>query len=184
MIIDNFLDSFEELKAKSQSDCFADMVSPTDGVTYPLICTDIPENVKQEVFRKLGELIGGEIENPSIFMRRCPKGAKSPNKVHSDISMGRYSCMVYISKPIGANSGTSLVKHKKTGIAYNPESEEFAKIVMNDRNNDDAWEVLNMVKMKPNRAFVFKAEALHRSEPIGGFGEGKEARVVLTCFFS
>ena len=183
MIIDNFLDSFEELKARSKEDCFDDMVSPIDGVTYPLICTSIPANVEREVFEKLGEFIDRDIENPSIFMRRCPKGVDSPNKVHSDISMGLYTCMVYINDPVDG-SGTSLVKHRESGITHNPELEEFVDIVIEDRNNDESWEVLEMIEMVPNRAFIFRADALHRAEPIGGFGEGKEARVVLTCFFS
>ena len=108
-------------------------------------------------------------------------GIDCPHQVHSDYSMGDYSLMVYVSDGDG---GTSLVRHKKTGIAYNPECDEFVKLIVEDQNIHDAWEITDSVLIRPNRAFIFDSRRLHRAEPVGGFGEGKTSRVVFTCFFS
>jgi hypothetical protein len=182
MIIDGFLGSFEELKRASQENEFGDVENPYDGVVYPLISRDIPYVVEHEILSKLERALGRPAENHTIFMRRSPKGVNAPHQVHSDISMGKYSMMLYINE--GEGAGTSFVKHNRTGIAYNPADEHFVRIVNTDQKKIDAWEIVDFVDAVPNRAFVFEADRLHRAEPVGGFGEGTEARVVLTCFFS
>ena len=181
MIVDDFIESFEALKKASIENVFSDQVNDVDQVTYPLISTDIPAEVENEIIIKLSDLMGVTVENPFMFMRRSPKGVNCPHQVHSDSSMGGYSLMLYINDSEG---GTSLLKHKESGISFNPESQEFVDIVVRDQNEPELWEVTDMIKMKPNRGFVFRSDMLHRAEPIGGFGEGSEARVVLTCFFS
>ena len=66
-----------------------------------------------------------------MFMRRSPVGTKCPHQVHSDASMGLHSLMLYIN---GYSGGTSLVSHKKTGISYNPEDQEYVDIIEKDLN--------------------------------------------------
>jgi len=180
--LDNFLASFQTLLDASIEGDFEGAVSPVDGVKYPHICQDIPEEVRGEIEKLLSEYIGKDIKQSTMFMRRSPEGVEAPHQVHSDISMGDYSLMLYINE--GESAGTSMLKHRETGIAYSPENQKYLDIITKDQNNPEAWEVMHMVPMKPNRAFIFRADSLHRAEPIGGFGQGKEARVVLTCFFS
>lgn len=179
MIIDNFLDSFNDLKEASISGIFVDEVNPVDGVVYPLINKYIPENVKSEILQKLAILAGRPVEVSAMFMRRSPKGVSCPHQVHSDISMGAYSMMVYIN---GGHTG--LVRHKKTGVAYSPEDQAYLDLITADQNNADAWVTTDVMGGEPNMAAIFNADRLHRAEPVGGFGEGIDSRVVLTCFFS
>jgi len=181
MIIDNFLCSFDDLKEHSLRSVFKDEVNPVDKVVYPLICKDIPKNVEIEIYQRLAIYIGDTVKNPVMFMRKSPEGVDCPHQVHSDASMGKFSLMLYLNNHDG---GTSLVRHKETGISYNPENQEYVDIVVNDQNNHEAWEITDMVDMKENRAFIFDSRRLHRSEPIGGFGKEHDSRVVLTCFFS
>ena len=181
MIIDDFIESFDELRNAAINNDFAGEVNPVDGVLYPLISSKIPVKVENEIISELSELIGRTIDNPFMFMRRSPEGVDCPHQVHSDASMGGYSLMLYINDHAG---GTSLVRHKESGISYNPELQEFVDIVVKDQNNPEAWEITDMINMKPNRAFVFRSDMLHRAEPIGGFGSGSNSRVILTCFFS
>ena len=182
MIIDGFLDTFDELIGSLKSAEFNDLVNPVDGVTYPHISEDIPDNVRDEILSRIEDVLSRSIDNYLMFMRRSPAGVNAPHAAHSDASMGDYSLMLYLNEHPG--SGTSMVVHKKTGIAYNPELAEFVDIIVRDQNIDDEWEVTDMIEMKKNRAFIFRSDALHRAEPVGGVGEEKEARTVLTCFFS
>lgn len=179
MIIDNFIRSFPELNKASRDNGFIDEINPVDGVSYPLICKDIPDKVRTEITEKLTLIKGSPVNINMMFMRRSPEGVNCPHKVHSDNSMGDFSLMLYI------NGGhTSLVKHKETGIAYAPENEKYVDIIRSDQNNDDAWSVTELMGGKPNMAVIFDASRLHRAEPVGGFGTGKDSRVILTCFFS
>lgn len=182
MIVDDFIDSFEDLRQAALNGIFCDEINDIDGVTYPLICSEIPDNVKNEIISKLEEMAGRPIVSPLMFMRRSPAGVHCPNKVHSDNSMGDLSLMLYINEQEGA--GTSILRHVLTGIAYAPADANFVNLVAADSNNDSAWEITEMVDMKANRAFVFRSDLMHRAEPMGGFGDGAGARVVLTCFFS
>lgn len=179
MIVDNFLDSFDDLKKASVLGEFKDEVNPVDCVTYPLICKDIPENVREEALARLAIFLGRPVKNPVMFMRRSPKGVECPHQVHSDNSMGDYSLMLYIN-----GGGTAMVRHKRSGIAYSPSDERYLHIIHNDQNNSDAWVKTDVVVGEPNRAVVFDSYRLHMAMPVGGFGEGVDARVIMTCFFS
>ena len=132
---DNFLDSYQSIKDFSLSCEFKDEVNEVDGVTYPYICRDIPEDVRSEVFKKLAEFKGGEIENPTIFLRMSPGGVHVPHVAHTDISMGQFSFMLYLHD--NSDSGTSLLRHRMTGISYSPMLDGFTKIIEGDMNNFD-----------------------------------------------
>lgn len=182
MIIDNFLSDFERLRIYSLVCEFTDQKSPVDGVIYPLICMDIPVDIEAAILNRLELALGRPAENPFMFMRQSPKGTPVPHEVHSDKSMGKFSLMLYIQNH--PDGGTSFLHHKESGIAFNPKSQELVDIVVADQNNRDAWVIDEKAQMVENRGVLFEADRLHRAEPPGGFGEGEEARVVLTCFFS
>jgi hypothetical protein len=181
LVINEFLESYAELKAYSLLCAYTDYINPYDGINYPAICAEIPTNVQTEIFAKISNILGRELVDPIIFMRRSEEGVNAPNQVHSDKSMGDYSLMLYLNTNEGA--GTSIVKHIETGIAYNPQVQSIVNIVTSDANKPEAWEVVYFWPMEENKAVIFRADSLHRAEPIGGFGKGDEARTVLTCFF-
>lgn len=184
LVIDYFLPEFKELQDYSRSAVFTDVVNGFDGVTYPLICADIPEYLKLSIFTMIAEHFAAPV-SPTIFMRRSPAGVHCPHQVHSDRSMGRYSLMLYLNADDDCEGGTSFMSHRLSGIAYNPADELFAGMIRDDQNNPGAWDVRETVPMRPNRAVIFDAARLHRAEPVGGFGDTPDnTRVVLTCFFS
>lgn len=183
LVIDNFLPEFDEIQSFARSATFTDVVNDFDGVTYPLICADIPRHLVISVLGHIAKHFAIP-EDPVMFMRRSPAGVPCPHQVHSDASMGTHSLMLYLSDEEDCEGGTSFLSHKMTGIAYNPEIPEAADIIVADQNRPDAWDVRDMVAMHPNRAVIFDAARLHRAEPVGGFGDTPEnTRVVLTCFF-
>jgi len=185
LIIENFIESFSELRSASLNYEFKNEVNHTDGVSYPLICRDIPPRVYEQVMQNLHDLFGRPPKDPVIFMRRSPKGIVVPHIVHSDKSMGDYSLMLYINEESPTGSGTSFVNHVESGVAYSGTSPAFNNIIVADQNKIEAWAVNEHVEMKPNRALIFQASKLHMASPLGGFGKDtKSVRVVLTCFFS
>lgn len=183
IVIDDFLPEFDELQKHAQTTTFVDVMNDFDGVTYPLICADIPRHLVISVLGHIAKHFAMP-KDPVMFMRRSPAGVPCPHQVHSDASMGDYSLMLYLNAEEDCQGGTSFLSHRLTGIAYNPGLPQAVEIIIADQNRPDAWEVRNMAEMLPNRAVIFKADALHRAEPVGGFGDTPEnTRVVLTCFF-
>ena len=182
MVIDNFIDSYSELKELSLTCDFQDLENPSDGVIYPNIFANIPEQIKSDILAKLKEITSNKPKDITMFMRMSPSGVYCPHKVHHDLVMGNMSLMLYLNDGDG---GTSFVKHNETGIAYAPVSRIFSNIIEADQNNPEQWTITESVKMKQNRALIFDASRMHCAEPIGGFGENqKDSRIVLTCFFS
>lgn len=181
IIIDNFIDSYPELKQLSLNCEFKDISNPADGVVYPLIFNEIPQNIRDEIQGKLNGIFGSVTIN-YLFMRQSPKGVPVPHMAHTDNSMGDFSLMLYMQdNPI---AGTGLIRHKRSGITYAPESEAFLDIVRHDQNSPDEWALYDKSDMKENRAAIFDAHLFHCALPVGGFGEGNDSRCVLTAFFT
>lgn len=182
IIIDDFLESYDVLKDHIASSDFGDITNPVDGVVYPHICVSLPGSVRQELDRRIREVIGRDAVKPTVFMRKSPAGVPVPHIAHTDISMGSYSLMLYCNEYKGG--GTAFLRHRETGICYAPESQEYVEMMQKDQNSPDKWAVVDMAHMKENRAVIFDAGKFHCAMPIGGFGELSDARVVLTVFFS
>lgn len=179
---DDFLDTYDALKAYSQYCDFEDIPNPVDGVVYPHICREIPDFIQWEIELRLNDFVGRKIENPTIFMRMSPSGVHVPHIVHTDNSMGSHSLMLYMND---ADGGTGFARHKETGMHMAPESEQLLQIAIDDCNKPDKWIFYDQAKMRENRAVIFDASLFHCALPIGGFGETQsDARIVLTAFFS
>jgi len=186
-IIDGFLSvrTYADLREYADISKFSDIKNEFDGVVYPKICVEIPDHVREEILAKLETWKGSKITGETMFMRQSPLGVECPHKVHSDLSMGRYSLMLYLNRLEHCAGGTSFVSHIDTGIAYHPVWPGFVDIITAHQNLDESWQVREIAHMIPNRAVIFDAGALHRAEPIGGFGSTpQDTRLVLTCFFS
>lgn len=183
MVIDGFISSYGDLREYANTAKFETEVNPVDGVEYPHICKEIPQAIRSEIIIKLSKAVGKMINVGAMFMRMSPEGVNVPHMAHTDNSMGAYSCMLYMNDNDFA--GTSLLRHRETGISYAPESDKYLGPVLKDQNNVSAWVKIAGVTMKQNRAFIFDAGNFHCAEPVGGFGDTQEnSRLVLTVFFT
>ena len=173
-VIDNALSdkAYSDLLAQIACGPFVDEVNDIDGVTYPNICRRIPLSVSDEI----DAIIGGSFSVE--FLRRSPLGVHCPHPVHHDAVMGRISVMLYTAE-IG---GTAIMRHQRTGICSAPDEEEFVRIIADDADNEDAWEIIEIAHAKPNRMAVFDSRMMHSAQPFGGFGDGVNARTVYTRF--
>lgn len=178
-VFDNFLSFYDELKEYSLIADFKDEVNEVDGVVYPQICKELPRNIERELISRLKHVFGN-VSRYKMFMRKSPEGVSVPHVAHTDISMGKYSAMLYLNND---NGGTAFLKHVQTGIMYSPGDPDYLKPVVRDQNDQDKWQVMDMVQMQENRCAIFDAGYFHCATPVGGFGQGQNSRTVLTCFF-
>lgn len=176
-IVNGFLSDYELLKGHAQSVEFSEQVNDVDGAVYPAISFDIPDSIRCELISKIEAENGFKITPKLIFLRANPKGAPEPYQAHNDLNMAEYTCIVYLCD----QGGTAFVTHKETGMDHN--QPEYADEWARDCNKSDAWEVTDFCPMKQNRALFFDATMMHRGEPVEGYGEGKDSRMIMVCFY-
>lgn len=179
-VIDSFLpeEVYARLRTHADGLAFDGVRNPVDGVVYPGISTDIPDEVRSWV----RIMAGADIK--MLFMRLSLAGVPVPHQAHTDSVMGRTSLMLYLNRVEHCQGGTQLVFHRQTGMLADPRDERELKAWQEDTNKPEAWAVYEQADMKPNRAFIFPARLMHRAAPIGGFGaDATNGRLVLTAFF-
>lgn len=183
------LDLFKELADYAINDAkYEDVINPADGVTYPKICQTVPQS-----FLKWWPDNGlTHKELKTVFLRQSPEGVEQPNQVHSDISMGQYSLILYIS-PNDAGDlltlrrpwiGTEFVYHKDLGLGASPRMPGAnLDYILADQNNPERWEPYFTVEIRPNRALFFDSRLLHRQMPLNGATSSTGIhRTVLVAF--
>lgn len=182
MQIDNFLDDYPLFRHHCNYLNYEGIHNPVDGVFYPGISLDIPDDIKQEVKIKL-EHEFGEVSINFMFLRLSTKDTKAPHQSHTDDTMGNKSLMLYLNREEDCAGGTSLVTHEN-GLCATPTNEEDLAVWEEDHSKPEKWSITNLCEMAPNKACIFDARLMHRAEPVGGFGENeKDGRLVLTAFF-
>ena len=177
MIIDGFLNKFEDLKKYASVASFNREASPADGAVYPAIDFNIPDDIKTDFVDRIQEEKGFKINPRMIFLRANALGEAEPYQAHNDLNMADHTCILYLTD----RGGTAFVQHKETGVDKN--DFDFYDAWARDCNKYDKWEVKDFCEMKPNRALFFDAELMHRGEPIEGYGEGNDSRMIMVCFY-
>ena len=184
LVHDDFLTQFAQLRRFADSAKFADISNPADNVTYPHICSAIPDPFVREVEFQLASIMGAHPIMKFIFLRMSPEGVPVPHEAHTDLSMAKWSLMLYVNREHHCKGGTALISHIGTGLSVHPRNEAEFEVWKRDHNNRAAWKTDMLAPMAANRAFIFPAYLMHRAEPIGGFGKTQQdARMVLTAFF-
>lgn len=177
-VIDGFLDDFCAIRQHCDSLDYSGEINPYDGVMYPGISFDIPEDIRREVIEKL------DAKNPKMFLRITYKDATVPHSAHNDVLMSKKGCIIYMNRDEHCAGGTSFVSHKTVGMDTGPKTADEEAIWLRDTNDIDAWAVNDFVGMKSNRALIFDTEMMHRAEHPAAFGScGENGRLVMVCFY-
>lgn len=183
IIQDDFLSNYPEFREHLDVICYNGVTNPVDGVFYPGVSIQIPENVSSEVHSNIEHLEGETVTINAMFLRLSLEGVEAPHQAHTDAVMGQRSLMLYLSRKEDCIGGTSFVTHHN-GMDRNPVNEYEEKVWAADTNNPEKWDVTSMCEMAPNRALMFDSGLMHRAEPIGGFGNSPQnGRLVLTAFY-
>ena len=174
--VNDFFDDFDSLRNHAISLDYKGEVNPLDGVFYPDVSTDVPD----PWFWFLCEYLNAE--NPFAFFRLTTNGtSEAPHQAHNDSLMGKNTALIYINEGVG---GTSILKHKEAGLTMGVETQEELNIWRRDMNNYDAWDILEMIDLEPNKLIFYPSYLMHRAEPVGGFGDNPiNGRLVLTMFY-
>tara|TARA_R110002153_G_scaffold191269_1_gene344220 strand:+ start:330 stop:899 length:570 start_codon:yes stop_codon:yes gene_type:complete len=184
IVVNDFLNDFDIFRNHAISRNYDATTNPQDGIAYPDISLDIPEEIKAEITAKIAQKLGGNVVYHYLFMRKSSQGVSVPNIVHSDHEMGQFSLMLYLNDLDDCLGGTAFMSHKDTGMNTHPINQKQLDILHADGNDIDKWQAQSVVQMMPNRAVLFDSKDLHCALPVGGFGStNQDSRLVLTAFF-
>jgi hypothetical protein len=175
-IIDDFIESYDYLRAFLDTAKFTDVNNPIDGFDYPGICQGAPmEIIQYSLVKAVGH---ANLKHGAIRMSLA--GAPQPYEVHADDFMGgEYTVIVYLNRPEHCQGGTSFHRHKATGYERSNEGDEW-KV---DEGNRGAWEQTFLCPMRSNRALIFDSRLLHRQEPMGFGTDPYNGRMVFVGVF-
>lgn len=142
-----------------------------------------------DMIHALTKALGFVILPEEMFFRASQADARRAY-IHSDRSMGAFTCVTYLSEHGEEEYGTAFWRHRATGLEEMPPVEELRKPEFEQLRADMVsgeskdWERRDFVRGKFNRALVFRAPLFHSRVPFGGIGSNDDdARIIWGCHF-
>jgi len=125
----------------------------------------------------------GLIASRSIF--RCgPAGQPEPHYIHTDVDMGDWTGILYLTETPAEGDGTIFWRAKETG-----QIRSFVEAGTPARTGEaltwpelDRWEPWFKVEAKPDRLVLFPSSYFHSRALVDNYGEGEHARLVQVTF--
>jgi hypothetical protein len=179
-IIDDFL-------PKNLYDSLVDYSNDFEKVETPgksFWIKQVPEELSDYIINRIEKIEGRKIKNIFTFIREAKHNQDDDWRIHNDaIIQGeqpdRASVLFLKSNEEGLN-GTALWKHKVHGYTYNDIVEdEFNKLLINDANDVDKWELNSVIGYKDNRLLSYPCNYFHSKYP----NKFKNQRIVLVIFY-
>lgn len=186
LIIDDFFSKPEEVRNVAlRGNRFGETVNPNDGVTYPDVAPCDQLEILTEASMNLVKLFEQAFIPKTAFFRLSTFGVKAPHGAHTDVAMGQYTLIVYLSDPHPKLfCGTSILEHVSEQMPAHPRTEYEMELWSQDTNIYEKWKIVGFCPMKFNRAFLVKSDLFHRAEPINGIGRHPyDGRLIFGCFF-
>jgi hypothetical protein len=180
-IRDNFLE--EELINILNEDTseFNDVNVGDKTFWVKLPTVEFVENIRS----KIEDLEKSKIDIIFSFFREAKKGQDNDWRIHNDSIINNQqpdrAAVLYISDDIqeGLN-GTAFWEHKKYGDRFQKSSpEEFNRILIEDSNNLDLWNVKTIIGHKKNRLISYPCDYFHSKYP----NEFNDSRKVFVMFY-
>ena len=134
---------------------------------------------------RLGAIEGNEVMNIIAFFREAKEGQDNKWRIHNDTIIKQQQpdrALVFcIQSPSNELNGTAFWEHKKYGDTFTePENpEEFNRLLKEDANDKDKWNLKSIIGFKPNRLISYPCEYFHSKYP----NEFKDSRIVFVMFY-
>ncbi len=178
LVIDNFFPDFDRVLAHAKTSEYYDWTGP-DGQTYKRVSLTRVPTLGESLQRAVGyiEILGSAY-------RLNFNGELPNNLIHTDLGWGTHALVVYLNAP---GSGTAFWRHKKSGLIelVNLAQDENLSTVAPDWDNPDAWEQIDFVEAKPNRAVIYKSSWFHSRFPFEAGGTSEDdGRLAVVSFFN
>lgn len=117
-----------------------------------------------------------------LFCRQSPAGQIEPHVVHSDLSMGAWSAILYLTPQPATGDGTAFWQRRSDGARETPAG-TIDDYVADGASWADlsAWTPWYVVPARFNRLVVFPSRLYH-SRARENYGAGEHARLIQVAF--
>lgn len=192
-IVDGFLpeDRFRTIRLEVLLAGFKTIeIQEQPGTDAPLVSYENVSILKYPDFREFLEYVyGGNVRIELQAFRLGFEGSKLHNKVHADHCCAPLAAVYYMNDLQDCKGGTAFWRHRKHGWEHMPTQMDLDKAgytikeLSEDWHNEDAWDLVSVAGMKPNRLITYPTTMFHSRYPIEGLGEGEHSRLVWVAMF-
>ena len=187
IIVDDFYPDPDVIRKKALS---FDFEEPPEITGWRSVGGYYPRNIKKRLENYTGARVSefplpvGDLYDNGIFYLSFAKGNKSETPgVHYDDPLHHMVCIVYLTKGIPAECGTSFYRHKRTGLIAKPTQRDAKRLrrsldsledeIHFDASKRSKWIEIDRVGYGYNRAVIFPAKRFHAaSKHFGGSIKG------------
>ena len=138
------------------------------------------------ITRRLSIIESVRVENVLAFFREAKKGQDNDWRIHNDSviegTQPDRAIVFYMSENKTKElNGTAFWKHKKYGDSFKDSFnlEEFNRLIKEESNDLDRWELSSVVGHKKNRLLSYPCDYFHSKYT----QEFEESRVVFVMFY-
>jgi len=184
-VIDNFLDdnTYKATYDKLSSNEFKEV--PAGDKSF-WVQFSTPE-FDRLVLDKISRAEGVKRRNIFSFFRVATDKVDTDWRIHSDAIINgerpERALVLYLSpSTMEGLHGTAFWKHKELGdcLPENVSFEEYDKVLLNESNNIEKWDLHSVIGYKINRAVCYPCNYFHSKYPNIGWTEG---RMVYVMFY-
>jgi hypothetical protein len=112
------------------------------------------------------------------FFRKSPEGQTEPHFIHTDVGMGSWTAILYLTPEPPAEDGTTFWVHKASNTLESAEPLEH----LEEGSTASGWTPWTKVTAMFNRMVMFPVEFYHSRSIFENFGEGDTARLTQVVF--
>lgn len=194
-IVDDFLPDWQAVRDGVLNDGFGTvMVEEVKGnpkVPYENVNLVYTKQTP-EFGRGLVDVFGRGITMFQQAFRLGFKDSQLHNLVHADHCCAALAAVCYLNPPEQCRGGTAFWRHKRHGWDMMPTQEQLDEAgytlfeMSADWQDIEAWELVSLAGMKPNRLITYPTNAFHSRWPWEGFGDKEHpetARLIWCGFF-
>lgn len=187
-VVDSFLEDPDQVRQSAINAGFGNWMPPTSEVGSGKYEGMGFVGHHHLLLHALAKAVGNPVFPATLFFRLTNKGMERAY-IHSDRMMGNHTCVAYLSKHDGPESGTAFYRHIPTGLTEMPPMQqciemgiwEQLKKDMVDRTN---FEQTDFVSGQYNRALIFHAPLFHSRFPLEGIGsESEDGRLIWASHY-
>ena len=138
------------------------------------------------ITQRISIIESAKVENVLAFFREAKKGQDNDWRIHNDSviegTQPDRAIVFYMSENKTKElNGTAFWKHKKYGDSFKDSFnlEEFNRLIKEESNDLDKWELSSVVGHKKNRLLSYPCDYFHSKYP----KEFEESRVVFVMFY-
>lgn len=162
-----------------------------NGVTYRGIALVDDKVHGERIEQMLGEKMDGA---RTVYWRRNLAREENETYIHSDVQIGTYTAVAYLTPRELCQGGTAFWRHKKYGWTRQPtkdemralglpDTPEFWQEIYQDGFDESKWDLLDVAEMKWNRLVIFPSAHFHSRYPKESFGRAPDDGRLIKVFF-